>query len=202
MKENEITNDILSNLYYDETSPTCLRWGVKIADKINIHDRAGTTLNPSSKTDANSIVKVRGKGYRCSRIVWTMHHGEIPEGMIIDHLDGNPFNNAIKNLACKTHGENMRNRKICKKNTSGFTGVRWVCFKNKKHTYAEGTSSLHGKMTTKKFSVAKFGLLPAFKMAVLWRLSRMGELNELGLKYTDRHITAGLNVVTGKDSTL
>ena len=57
-------------------------------------------------------------------------------------------------------------------------------------------------MTTKKFSVSKFGLLPAFKMAVLWRLARMEELNAIGMNYTERHITAGIGISVAIDNNL
>lgn len=202
MKENEITNDILSNFYYDESSNTCLRWKVKPSDRVRINACAGRFMDSSNKRNTHSIVKVKGKGYVCSRIIWVMHYGQIPTGMVIDHLDGNPMNNRIENLSCKTHGENMRNCKTRKQNTSGFTGVRWVGLNNNKYTYAEGTSTVYGKMTTKKFSVSKFGLLPAFKMAVLWRLARMEELNAIGMNYTERHITAGLCISVAIDNNL
>lgn len=32
--------------------------------------------------------------------IWKAHHGPIPDGHHIHHIDGNPLNNAIENLAC------------------------------------------------------------------------------------------------------
>lgn len=42
-----------------------------------------------------------------------------------DHIDRNPFNNRKINLRPATTQENNRNRSLDKRNTSGFTGVRW-----------------------------------------------------------------------------
>lgn len=193
-REKEIMSEVLSNFYYDKDVPTGLRWRTQPNPRIKVGSIAGSILTEETKYKNRSIVKLTPFGpFVCSRIVWTMHYGEIPKGMSIDHLDGNPCNNAIENLACKTHAENMRNCKKRKHNTSGFTGVRWAVFKDCRHTYAEGTCVIDGKMVTKKFSVTKFGLLPAFKMAVLWRVSTMKELNSLGLNYTDRHINGDYN---------
>ena len=42
-----------------------------------------------------------------------------------DHIDRNPFNNRKENFRQATIQENNRNKSINKRNTSGFTGVRW-----------------------------------------------------------------------------
>jgi hypothetical protein len=40
------------------------------------------------------------------RIVWQFFHGPIPEGMTVDHIDGNKHNNFITNLQLLTPEEN------------------------------------------------------------------------------------------------
>ena len=50
-------------------------------------------------------------------------YGNIDTEMVIDHLDGNPFNNNIKNLSLKTLAGNARNRHKQKDNKTGITGV-------------------------------------------------------------------------------
>ena len=193
-QEKEITSEFLSNFYYDETSPTGLRWRTQPHPRIKVGSIAGSISSEDKRDKSRSLVRLKPFGkFVCSRVVWTIHNGEIPKGMSIDHLDGDPWNNKIENLACKSHAENMRNCKKRKHNASGFTGVRWVVFKDYRYTYAEGTCVIDGKKVTKKFSVAKFGLLPAFKMAVLWRMNKMKELNSLGLNYTNRHISGESN---------
>jgi hypothetical protein len=51
--------------------------------------------------------------------------------MIVDHLNGNGLDNRRSNLRNCTHAENMRNRKINKKNRSGFKGVSYYTKGNK-----------------------------------------------------------------------
>ena len=42
---------------------------------------------------------------------------------IIDHIDGNPFNNQVTNLRISTMGENLHNRPSCKGSSSKYHGV-------------------------------------------------------------------------------
>lgn len=51
--------------------------------------------------------------------------GAIPKGFIIDHIDGDPFNNKLDNLRIATHGQNMHNARKQRNNTSGVKGVSW-----------------------------------------------------------------------------
>lgn len=46
---------------------------------------------------------------RLHRLVWETFCGEIPEGMQIDHIDGNPANNKLDNLRLVTPKENSNN---------------------------------------------------------------------------------------------
>lgn len=51
-----------------------------------------------------------------SHVIWETIYGEkIPEGMEIDHIDGNNQNNRIENLRCVSHKENMNNPNTKKK---------------------------------------------------------------------------------------
>lgn len=45
---------------------------------------------------------------RVHRIVWELHNGPVPEGLEIDHIDGNKQNNDISNLRAVSHSENLR----------------------------------------------------------------------------------------------
>ena len=49
------------------------------------------------------------KMYRVHRLVYKTFIGDIPEGMIVDHIDGDRNNNNVHNLRCVTQSENCRN---------------------------------------------------------------------------------------------
>ena len=82
--------------------------------------RAGY-LNPK---DGRRYIRVHGKLYQESHIVWLWHFGELPTEL--DHKDKNRENNKIENLRVCTRSENLMNKGKRPENTSGYKGV----FKN------------------------------------------------------------------------
>lgn len=64
------------------------------------------------------------KQYPLHRLVWIYHFGDIPKGLMIDHIDHDRFNNRIANLRLVTNADNGRNRKLGKNNPNGVLGVR------------------------------------------------------------------------------
>ena len=68
-------------------------------------------------------VKLNTKGYLAHRIIWEMHHGPIPDGMVVDHKDCNPFNNKIDNLRLATKAQNSHNSQLKSSNKTGVKGV-------------------------------------------------------------------------------
>jgi len=67
-------------------------------------------------------VKIDGKFHLAHRIIYAMKTGAFPAGQI-DHIDGNPSNNAWANLRACSFPQNMQNRKVSKRNKSGLIGV-------------------------------------------------------------------------------
>lgn len=55
------------------------------------------------------------------RLAYQNYHGEIPKGLVIDHIDDDKCNNRLDNLACVTQGENLRK---CWQNRRRFTTRR------------------------------------------------------------------------------
>lgn len=53
-------------------------------------------------------VKVEGKKMDTHRWVWEQANGPIPPGHLIHHIDGDPRNNDIQNLACITKSEHAK----------------------------------------------------------------------------------------------
>lgn len=54
-------------------------------------------------------ITLKGKVYSIHRIIWELFNGSIPEGQVIDHIDGNRSNNALSNLRMVSQSENMNN---------------------------------------------------------------------------------------------
>lgn len=46
------------------------------------------------------------------KIIWEAFNGLIPEGMVIDHTDGNKGNNALTNLQLVSQSDNMFNAQL------------------------------------------------------------------------------------------
>jgi len=67
-------------------------------------------------------VQLLGAKYMLHRVAFLWQHGEWPDGEV-DHIDGNPQNNAMCNLRVVTKAHNRRNAARRRDNDSGVTGV-------------------------------------------------------------------------------
>lgn len=134
-------------------------------------------------------VKFKLKGVLVHRLIWVLFNGDIPENMVIDHIDGNTLNNSIDNLRCVSKKLNCLNRKKSKANSSGATGIHR--FKDNKQGYEgyRSTVAYNGKQVHKNFYFHKHSEQEAFRLATEWRKARIAELNEQGAGYTSRHGT-------------
>ena len=144
---------------YDTSSPSCLRW------KNGKSNGKHLTMKPMDV--AGWIGSNNGGGRRWSvtfnrktkyvhRIIWELFNGPIPEGMVIDHVNGDSLDNKIENLECKTREENMQNKKGCSNNTSGKTGVS-IQKKDGLPYFVKAYYFVSGKITVKGFSILLLG---------------------------------------------
>lgn len=125
-----------------------------LADRVNYDSRSGRFLwkldkSRSSQWNSRCAGKPAGSignaGYLmigihvngvqrrvlAHRLAFFMTHGRCPIGDV-DHIDGDKLNNSSTNLREVSISGNLRNKRMYKNNTSGFTGVslnkggRWL----------------------------------------------------------------------------
>lgn len=186
----QIKSDAFDYFYYDETSPTCLRWKV---ERRCGRGKGWAQIKPgdstSDKVTSNSgyySVYYNAKNVFVHRIIWFIFNGEIPEGYFVDHKNRNRTDNRIENLQLVTRTNNNQN-KTKRKNAS--TDVLGVCLDTKiscgreyKYYVARATD-LNGVVYVKTFSVLKFGEDQAFNMAKKYRAELVRKLNQEGCNY-------------------
>jgi hypothetical protein len=66
-------------------------------------------------------LSIKNKSYFLHRIIFLHQHGYLPK--VIDHIDGNRFNNTIDNLRAVTQQQNCLNSKRRNVSKSGFKNV-------------------------------------------------------------------------------
>lgn len=86
-------------------------------------------IKPHPKNGYYFISRTDENGVRIStsihRLVWETYNGPIPQGYEIDHIDGDKSNNALSNLRCVTHKENMANHITKEKQRKIYDSVEW-----------------------------------------------------------------------------
>lgn len=108
---------IKQELYYDPESPSGLSWAYTAMRKhpahpeiiIPFHKHIKGNHAGCLKSDGYWSINLQGTCYQCHRLVYSLVYGDIPEGMQIDHIDGNQSNNNILNLRAVDSKINCRN---------------------------------------------------------------------------------------------
>lgn len=68
-------------------------------------------------------VRLLNELHYAHRLAWIIANGPIPDGMQIDHVNGDGTDNRLVNLRLTTPSENKRNMRRMRTNKTGVTGV-------------------------------------------------------------------------------
>ena len=140
-----VANDVV---YYDDYAELILtdRYNNEVGrTKIDIEDvKLFTDKRVCKDSKDYAICTWNGKQRKVHRIIM----GVVEDSSIeVDHINGDPSDNRKCNLRVCTHSENLKNQKLYKDNTSGYSGVNWD--KNKRRWVAE--IIVDGKRIRKRF---------------------------------------------------
>ena len=106
-----------ATVVYDKTSPSGLRYTAS-----RFKSRIGA---PAGALNLKGYYDLRSAPTGCNprmahAIVWELHNGAIPDGLEVDHIDGNHSNNLIENLRLATRELQAFNRGVRADKRSGL----------------------------------------------------------------------------------
>jgi hypothetical protein len=137
---------------------------------------AGDRIEKWVDVDGYYMVKLgkyRKSQIKLHKVIYEWHYGAIQDGMVVDHINRDITDNRIENLRAVTFAANSRNRSMDKRNSTGYTGVR----------YRDGAYlaiwKYAGKDHQKSFSINKYGKERALQLAIDYRAAKIAELNSL-----------------------
>lgn len=107
-----------------------------------------------------------GKSVKIHRLIALYFIPNPMNKRLVDHIDGNPLNNSIRNLRWATDSENARNSRRSCTNTSGEKNIVWhkICCKWQVQFNVNGKPKY-------------FGLFDDFEEAVLYATQKRQELH-------------------------
>lgn len=122
-----LTQERLKELLHYDPETGVFAWKVRPSNCVKVGDVAGTK-HPKGYWR----VRVDNDYYLAHRLAWLYVNGMIPDGLEIDHRDGDKLNNRLANLRLATRSQNQQNfRKPFSTSKSGMLGASWHAHKRK-----------------------------------------------------------------------
>ena len=115
----ELRYEEVARLFTYDRETGVLYWRRRVNSRVPKTLEAGA----QNKSSGYLYVKVHGRRYLVHRVVMLMCYGFYGEGLEVDHINHVRNDNRLVNLRFVTHGENMRNKSVSSKSTTGVTGV-------------------------------------------------------------------------------
>ena len=174
----------------DTTSPSGLVWKIFVGSGKNLK-----TFKTYPGKVAGSLHSSKGKSYYSfqygkkkflvHRVIMTLLSGPIPDGLVVNHIDGNGLNNSYSNLEVCTQARNCILRKsvtggsVKSNNRTGFYGISLITTQGKCVRYRATWTDINGKKHQKEFSVNKYGQEEARMLAINARRIAIDQINNL-----------------------
>lgn len=183
---HQLDSELIKSLfYYDETSPTSIRWKVSNGQtnhsKRSPGDPAGYHSHTSTKYKRFKV-GVKGKEVMVHRVVCILHGLDVPKDMVVNHIDGDPSNNKISNLEVVSQRDNSRRQKrhirgISDKSNTGHTGVTRTVVKTGQRYYFAHWRDINHDTKGINFSIDLLGEEEALRLAVECRKGQIERVN-------------------------
>ena len=116
----ELRYEEVAKLFTYDRETGVLYWRIRDRNTIRRKYVAGSIKGTN---DGYRRVGIKGKIYQEHRIIMMLCFGHIPENAEIDHINHVRDDNRLVNLRFVTMSENMRNKSVSSKSTTGVTGV-------------------------------------------------------------------------------
>ena len=117
-------------LLYDQDSGV-LTWRLrpishfKNAHGMNIWNSQHAGMEAGSIRHDGITVSINFRPYRAHRLCWVLAGHQDPGPSLIDHINGNPFDNRLSNLRLADSSQNNENSRVRSHCKSGLKGVYW-----------------------------------------------------------------------------
>ena len=107
--------------------------------------------------------------YAAHRVVWCLaNKKDLPQHLVVNHIDGNPGNNSPDNLEAVSQSINILKSNRKKLTNSGHRNIT-LHERNGKLMDISATVKINGETLAKSFAVKKYGYDEALKMAIDYR---------------------------------
>lgn len=136
MRHTNLTYALVREYLHYDADTGSFTWIKKPCNRIVVGSSAGYM-----RPDGYKMLGLFGGPHLYHRVAWLWMTGEEAPSDI-DHIDGDPSNNAFANLRLASRSENNMNAKTNRTNKSGLKGAMWIA--KDKRWYARITLNKRG----------------------------------------------------------